>query len=1101
MKHIKLLLLLLFTAACWTRVDAQCAMQVSMTYTHNSANVYTLLGSQTGGTGAITYYWNIDGVNVSGGTNNTHQTQLSAGLHNVCVVAFDANQCFDSTCYQINAPQSGCQLAVTLNDSIYPTLAYFNAIATGGTAPLTYTWSAPNHSGNQAYATQSGTYCVTVTDTLGCSATACQTVTIGNQCNISVTVTHDSGMYYNYMQAHVIDSNNSQFTYHWSSGATSDTVRVWYGQPGYCVTVTDGNGCSASACGSASCSLTANITAQSSTGYTLLYANGSGGSGQYTYQWTGGASNSAALTVVNNGLYCVTITDAGGCSAQACYAVTLPCNFTLQIADSNFNNSYHGLTAIPSVPNSAGYTYHWSIGSTASGIYVQTSGTYCVTATKTGTNCTASACISVSLCNVAANITAQNQGTAAILSVTATGNRPPFTYHWSNNLGNSNIVTVVNSGTYCVTVTDSTGCSTVSCKTITLGCHIHASLLDSNLGNYHYLYTMIDSGTAPYIYHWSNNWTTGSQTVSTSGNYCVTVTDANGCSASTCDSVYFPPITDTICGTIFSDANGNGVQDANEHGLAGQHILLYNQNGYYATVYADSSGHYSYPVPSSSYQIYYTNTSGVAFSIPLNTNNQGSAGYSGVVIQGGGYHCGYDFGVYSNTATISGYVYLDANNNGVKDAGETGISYAHVYVGPHSVYTNSAGYFVYVGTVGTYTVSYVPSAQYSAYTVNPNTNYSVTASTAGNVYTGNDFGLHLSTSACNIATQIIPHTTVTAGHPAWYYVYVSNYGSNVASGTMTFNYDPALTFISSSPVQASVNTVNHFVTFNYANLQPGQYTYFYLNFEASTAVTIGQPTFEMATATENCNETNLLDNTDTIHQNATASWDPNDKIATPAGEGPQGFIAGTQELRYTINFQNTGTAPAVNVVLRDVLPSTLNLSTLRMIGASHPGYAVQVDGNTLIARFSQINLPDSGTDERGSHGYLCFAIKPNAGLTPGTQIQNGAGIYFDYNSAVLTNTTLNIIQYPLSIEELNAHATITVVPNPFSEQTTITITDHDMTGATLEVYNAIGQSVSVSAPAADGAFHFSRAGISQGVYIYHIKQADKLIGTGKLVIE
>lgn len=75
--------------------------------------------------------------------------------------------------------------------------------------------------------------------------------------------------------------------------------------------------------------------------------------------------------------------------------------------------------------------------------------------------------------------------------------------------------------------------------------------------------------------------------------------------------------------------------------------------------------------------------------------------------------------------------------------------------------------------------------------------------------------------------------------------------------------------------------------------------------------------------TTNCNETDFTNNVDTVHQDATASWDPNNKLVLPAGEGIDGNIQGNEELTYTINFQNTGTAPAVNVVLHDRVTRTL----------------------------------------------------------------------------------------------------------------------------------------------------------------------------------
>jgi hypothetical protein len=59
----------------------------------------------------------------------------------------------------------------------------------------------------------------------------------------------------------------------------------------------------------------------------------------------------------------------------------------------------------------------------------------------------------------------------------------------------------------------------------------------------------------------------------------------------------------------------------------------------------------------------------------------------------------------------------------------------------------------------------------------------------------------------------------------------------------------------------------------------------------------------------------------------------------------------------------------------------------------------------------------------------------------------------------------------------------------------------DMKGATMEVTNMVGQVVSTSIPSADGIFRLDRGAMAAGVYIYSIKQANKTIGSGKLILE
>jgi uncharacterized repeat protein (TIGR01451 family) len=141
------------------------------------------------------------------------------------------------------------------------------------------------------------------------------------------------------------------------------------------------------------------------------------------------------------------------------------------------------------------------------------------------------------------------------------------------------------------------------------------------------------------------------------------------------------------------------------------------------------------------------------------------------------------------------------------------------------------------------------------------------------------------------------------------------------------------------------------------------------------------------------------------------SYDPNDKQASPVGVGDQHLITEKEELEYLIRFQNTGTDVAYNVVVSDTLDEHLDIASLQIGAASHPfTWKVSGQGQPVITwTFSNINLPDSNSNEPGSHGYLRFRIGQKAGNTLGTVITNQAAITFDYNSPILTNLTSHTI--------------------------------------------------------------------------------------------
>ena len=143
--------------------------------------------------------------------------------------------------------------------------------------------------------------------------------------------------------------------------------------------------------------------------------------------------------------------------------------------------------------------------------------------------------------------------------------------------------------------------------------------------------------------------------------------------------------------------------------------------------------------------------------------------------------------------------------------------------------------------------------------------------------------------------------------------------------------------------------------------------------------------------------------------NAVNSLDPNIKSVNPQGECNVGLIKADQKLTYTIQFQNTGSADAINIYVLDTLDTDLNINSIQIDGSSHAEITEVLPGNVLKFRFDNIHLADSTSNEPLSHGYVIFEIMPVISLPNGTTIMNKAGIYFDFNSPVYTNTALNTI--------------------------------------------------------------------------------------------
>jgi uncharacterized repeat protein (TIGR01451 family) len=142
------------------------------------------------------------------------------------------------------------------------------------------------------------------------------------------------------------------------------------------------------------------------------------------------------------------------------------------------------------------------------------------------------------------------------------------------------------------------------------------------------------------------------------------------------------------------------------------------------------------------------------------------------------------------------------------------------------------------------------------------------------------------------------------------------------------------------------------------------------------------------------------------------AYDPNIKVAYPAGFGPEHHIPAEEKLKYTIHFQNVGTDMARNVTIRDTLSPELDLSTFRAGGGSHAHQWYLLPERVLVIEYPEILLPDSTSNEPESHGFFSFSIQLMDGVLPGTLIENRAGIYFDFNPPVITNTVFHTVEKP-----------------------------------------------------------------------------------------
>ncbi|MFM1773133.1 MAG: hypothetical protein RLZZ71_2275 [Bacteroidota bacterium] len=199
---------------------------------------------------------------------------------------------------------------------------------------------------------------------------------------------------------------------------------------------------------------------------------------------------------------------------------------------------------------------------------------------------------------------------------------------------------------------------------------------------------------------------------------------------------------------------------------------------------------------------------------------------------------------------------------------------------------------------------------------------------------------------------------------------------------------------------------------------------------------------------------------DIVCANYFAPFDPNDKRVSPMGWSDEHYTLRDQLLNYNIRFQNIGNDTAFTVVVRDTIDLNLNIFTLIPGVASHPYEFNFLNGRVAEWRFENIDLLDSTTNEELSHGFLTYTIAHNPSIPDNTIITNNAGIYFDYELPIITNTTFNTIVSTLptgsiiSVPEIK-QGTIQVFPNPTDKS--FRISNNEIFSVIL--YNQLGSEV------------------------------------------
>jgi uncharacterized repeat protein (TIGR01451 family) len=212
------------------------------------------------------------------------------------------------------------------------------------------------------------------------------------------------------------------------------------------------------------------------------------------------------------------------------------------------------------------------------------------------------------------------------------------------------------------------------------------------------------------------------------------------------------------------------------------------------------------------------------------------------------------------------------------------------------------------------------------------------------------------------------------------------------------------------------------------------------------------------------------------------SYDPNDKQVMPdVLTIDQGSIG--QRVEYLIRFQNTGTLFAERVLITDTLSADLDPTTFEFLGASHTCEWFYREG-ALHFLFDPIFLPDSTSDEPGSHGSVRFSIETRPSLAPGHVVPNEANIYFDFNEPVITEICSLAVQLPNVVDQLTDEG---VVVFPVPSQGVVHVQhDGQWSGATITVVDTHGALVLMDRLDA-GSTVLQLDALSRGLYVVRVQ--------------
>ncbi len=376
---------------------------------------------------------------------------------------------------------------------------------------------------------------------------------------------------------------------------------------------------------------------------------------------------------------------------------------------------------------------------------------------------------------------------------------------------------------------------------------------------------------------------------------------------------------------------------------------------------------------------------------------------------------GFNCGVLTR---IAHPIFFDLNENGILEAGEPFYRNASVLIeaGNFTSYGNSNTGGVAYRDYGDYTVSYnsLSTPDWELTTLG---SYNVSLSEnnpADTVYFGiKPINIFSDTEASIVAGNL------RCNDSNIFNIYGENTGTTIVDGTLWLEVDPNLTSVEFIDIPDTIVAPNAY-GWHFNDLFIGEriLKQIKLGIPGPPDFPIGDPLeFQSYMIYTDSDGGMGTSGAFKYYDIVDCAYDPNDKLVNPIY--PFNYALVAEPLTYTIRFQNTGNAEAYDVVIRDTLDPNLNPATFRVLASSHDEVLSTElkDDQYLSFNFTDICLPDSTTNFEGSQGFVMYSIQAYDDIAEGTEITNTAGIYFDFNPPIITNTTENKMVYSFDVDE------------------------------------------------------------------------------------